>query len=147
MLARACASGSRPSTDAGPMTQDRRDSAALPLARRARSLAVLALACAALCAAGRSSRADAAPANVPLNQLVGWPSDCTAPSVRSLGDKAVAVWFEEISNSLPEQRLHYAVSVDSGATFTEVYSVSFESFFVESSKLVFSNLMAIAKHF
>ena len=45
------------------------------------------------------------------------------PSIRSFGDKAVAVWMNVSSGSGSEQRVHYATSSDSGASFTDFGAV------------------------
>src|SRR5204863_5829059 len=63
----------------------------------------------------------ATPPNLLLDNSPGAPSTHSNPMVRSYGDKVVAVWNDtQTLGSSTEPRIHYAVSTDSGATFTDL---------------------------
>lgn len=64
----------------------------------------------------------ATPPNLHLNDpgTDGLGSTQCVPVVRSLGDKLIAVWTDIGTGASSEQRIQYAVSTDSGATFLDM---------------------------
>lgn len=64
--------------------------------------------------------AYAIPPNLMLDNSPGSPMTHSAPMIRGSGNKVVAVWNDTQTSSTTEQRIHYAVSTDSGATFTDL---------------------------
>ena len=66
-----------------------------------------------------------AEASPPPNNLLNSPSfgsleTQSTPVIRSYGDKVVSVWTDVRVGGTAENKFHYAVSVDSGATFNDV---------------------------
>src|SRR5689334_24691659 len=67
--------------------------------------------------------ASATPPNRGVNIQSAPPVTNAIPSIRTFGDKAVAVWMYIASGSGSEPRMRYATSTDSGATFTDFGAV------------------------
>jgi len=68
-----------------------------------------------------SQRATAIPANLLLDNSSVSPYTHSNPTIRSYGNKVVAVWHDvQTGGSSTEPRIHYAVSTDSGATFIDL---------------------------
>lgn len=65
-------------------------------------------------------RGHATPVNIQLDDFSLQPQTHTAPMMRGNGARVVAVWNDARTlGSTTEPRIHYAVSTDSGATFTD----------------------------
>jgi len=74
-----------------------------------------------LVAVGVARSGQATPVNHMLDNSPGQPRAHTNPMIRAYGDKVVAVWNDsQTLGSATEPRVHYAVSIDSGATFNDL---------------------------
>jgi FlgD Ig-like domain len=85
-----------------------------------RSVVSLALMSTLVAAVSSARLGSAVPTNHMLDNSPGQLRTHVNPMIRSYADKVVAVWNDTQTQSATEPRIHYAVSTDSGATFTDL---------------------------